>query len=438
MRARARWMAVLVAGLLLVSCGKTAPAAVPTATPAGAAVTDTGATATVAAPVATDIPAATATIFARATSTPSNVEPADATAVAATSVALLLPTATPDANGDTFSMQGETAVVTLMEGTDGPFYASLAMGMTQETGDEGARTYHPLSVFQKTSTGIQKITEYDFKDGQIITNFELIPTYQPGKAFFTVSGGVGAHSSFGQVYSFDGKTITLEYTANSDAGGNALQMVDVNGDGALDAVGDATDYYVFCYACGVRAAYEEVYSWDGTAFVQQKPAPSNDTHIQAAYAAAQIDRWVVVRSELAQAGAPLNPVDAWTVALLSRVAAARKPTADAASPFMSALLDGDYDGAVSVLRRTDPAALVDLQAAGFPAELRDFGEVVIENVVRLSSTVLATEELPSARFLRGWAQTLKDPRDAAGRTDLEAVAGVDPFYAAVLEAVDKR
>ena len=439
---RARWVGVVVlASLVVVSCGKPAPAAVPTAAPAVTAVADGAATPPVATAEvqATDIPAASPTVFARPTSTPSNVDSADATMVAATSAALLAATMTPDANGDSASMLGETAVVKLMDGADGPFYASLAMGMTDSTSSgEDYQSYHPLSIYQKTSAGLQKITEYDFKDGQYISALELLPSYRAGSAFFTVTGGVGAHSSFGQVFSFDGKALTLEYAANSDAGGWALRMIDVNGDGSLDAVGDATDFYVFCYACGVRAWYEEVYAWDGNAFVQQKPAPSSDAHIQAAYAASQIDRWNVVSSELALAATPTTDQDTWTVALLTRIASQRRPTADDASPFMSALLYGDYDAAVREIRRVDPAALVDLQNPNFPADLSAFGEVVVENVVRLSSAVLAKEELPSARFLRGWAQTLLDPQNAAGLQDLEAVAGVDPFYAAVLEAVKQR
>lgn len=440
MRLRARWMGVLVVAVLLVSCGKTAPSAVPTQeTIVSTPVPSDAVTSTPENPSATAEPAATATVFARPTSTPSNVESADATAIAATSEAELVPTMTPDASGYSGSMQGETAVVKLMDGADGPFYASLTMGMIiDENGSEDAVSYHPVSIFQKTASGMQKITEFDFKDGQSIDALTLVPSYAPGKAFFTVTGGVGAHSSFGQLFSFDGKTLTLEYTANSDAGGYALQLFDVNGDGVLDMVGDATDYYVFCYACGVRSYFEEVYAWDGSAFIKQTPAGSSDAHIQAAYEASLIDRWNVVTAELAQAAKPTNPQDVWTVVLLGRIAEQRTPKADDASPFMSALLYGDYDAAVNVLRRYKPATLVDVQAADFPADLSNFGDVVRENVVRLSTTVLAKEDLPSARFLRGWAQTMLDPHDAAGLKDLEAVAGVDPFFAAVLEAVNKR
>jgi hypothetical protein len=71
--------------------------------------------------------------------------------------------------------------------------------------------------------------------------------------------------------------------------------------------------------------------------------------------------------------------------------------------------------------------------------LAPFGELVVDSVVRLSTAVLAQDAtLTSAQFLRGWAQTLLDPKNAAGLADLEAVAAIDPFYAAVQAAVLNR
>jgi hypothetical protein len=380
------------------------------------------------------------TVFVVPTMTPSNVDAIDATAIVATVEAGLAPTATPDASGLRTSSQGETAVIQIMDGADGPYFASLTMGMPSDAGmTEEYVSYHPLSIYQKTSTGIQKISEFDFKDGQHIAGLQLIPTYREGSAFLTVDGGVGAHSSFGQIFSFDGKTLKLELTTNSDAGGGALTMVDVNGDGALDAVGDATDYYVFCYACGVRSGAEEVYSWDGTAFALQKAQPSADATIQAAVTAAEAGRWNVVAKTLTGVATPTNPADAWTVVLLKRIVALRAPQADDASPFMSALLYGDFDAAAKVLTRYQPTALVDSQNPAFPSDLAPFAEMVADNVVRLSTTALTQDNtLTSAQFLRGWAQTLLDSKNAAGLADLDAVAAADPFYAAVRDAVKSR
>lgn len=437
------WLrSVLVTGCMcvLVACGAPAAESQP-----GTILEDTAKIATAIVPTTSTVPAvatetAAPTLFVVPTMTPSNVDAVDATAIVATVEAALAPTATPDADGLSASGQGETAVIQLMEGTEGPYFVSLTMGRANdEGGNEEYVSYHPLAIYQKTATGLQKITEFDFKDGQYIVSLREIPTYREGTTFLLVEGGVGAHSSFGQIFSFDGKTLKLELTTNSDAGGWALSMADVNGDGALDAVGDATDYYVFCYACGVKSGAEEVYSWDGTAFVAQQAMPSDDATIQAAITAAEAGRWNVVAALLTDGVTPTNEADTWTVAVLKRMVTLRAPKTDDASPFMSALLYGDYDAAVAVLKRYQPTALVDTQNPAFPSDLAPFGEIVVDNVVRLTTTALAQDNtLKSAQFLRGWAQTLLDPQNAAGLADLESVVAVDPFYDAVRDAVNSR
>ena len=437
------WLRSVLVGAVvcvLVACGSATSNEQLQATPDNLAVTATASVPTAASgdPAVTQTPEPT--LFVVSTMTPSNVDAVDATAIVATAEAALAPTATPDVDGLSASGQGETAVIQLMEGTDGPYFASLTMGMANdEGGNEGYVSYHPLSIYQKTTTGLQKITEYDFKDGQYIVTLREIPTYREGTIFLLVEGGVGAHSSFGQIFSFDGKTLKLELTTNSDAGGWALTMVDVNGDGVLDAVGDATDYYVFCYACSVQSGAEEVYSWDGNAFVLKQPMPSDDATIQAAIIAAEAGRWNVVAALLTDGVTPTNEADTWTVAVLKRRVTLRAPKADDASPFMSALLYGDYDAAVAVLKRYQPTALVDTQNPAFPSDLAPFGEIVVDNVVRLTTIALAQDNtLASAQFLRGWAQTLLDPQNAAGLADLESVVAVDPFYDAVRDAVNSR
>jgi len=437
------WLRSVLVGAVvcvLVACGSATSSEQLQANPENLAVTATASVPTAASgdPAVTQTPEPT--LFVVPTMTPSNVDAVDATAIVATVEAGLAPTVTPDADGLSASGQGETAVIQLMEGTDGPYFASLTMGRANdEGGNEEYVSYHPLTIYQKTAAGLQKITEFDFKDGQYIVSLREIPTYREGTTFLVVEGGVGAHSSFGQIFSFDGKTLKLELTTNSDAGGWALSMADVNGDGALDAVGDATDYYVFCYACGVQSGAEEVYSWDGTAFVAQQAMPSDDVSIQAAVTAAAAGRWNVVAMTLAQVGTPANESDTWTVTLLKRMVTLRAPKTDDASPFMSALLYGDYDAAVAVLKRYKPAALVDTQNPAFPSDLAPFGEIVVDNVVRLTTTALAQDNtLTSAQFLRGWAQTLLDPQNVAGLADLESVVAVDPFYVAVRDAVNSR
>jgi hypothetical protein len=68
----------------------------------------------------------------------------------------------------------------------------------------------------------------------------------------------------------------------------------------------------------------------------------------------------------------------------------------------------------------------------------EFRATVFDNVVQYSTMALKQDDsVASARFLRGW-QTLVDPRDPEGLKDLQAVAPLDPFYAAVRDVIVSR
>lgn len=69
----------------------------------------------------------------------------------------------------------------------------------------------------------------------------------------------------------------------------------------------------------------------------------------------------------------------------------------------------------------------------------DFRRIVLDNVVQFSTMVLPQDDtVTSARFLRGWAKTLVNPRDLSGLKDLQAVATADSFYAVVRDVIVSR
>ena len=69
----------------------------------------------------------------------------------------------------------------------------------------------------------------------------------------------------------------------------------------------------------------------------------------------------------------------------------------------------------------------------------EFRVILFDNVVQFSTMALTQDDtVTSARFLRGWAKTLVNPRDPEGLKDLQAVATADPFYAAVRDAIISR
>jgi len=450
---RGRIIELAFISVFLVACSATPAASVVTpSVPTTTQTTDTTASqAATATPVVVETAtvasdAATPTQFALPTSTPSNADAPDATALAATTIALLPATATPDASGLTASLQGDVVVVALSKNADGQFFATISKGMMENMDDP-----HPLTIYQKQGAKFVKITQYDFTNGEYIGDLELLPNPDQTHSLFIVHGGVGAHSSFGNVFSFDGKTLKLVLETQSDAGGGALQVMDVNGDSIKDVIGDATDYYVFCYACGVRIYSDNIYSWNGTKFVEQTLTASSDATIQKAIDYAKVQRWNMVTKLLPTISAPTADADKWNVALLTHWSKIRMPQTDDAFPFLSAVFYGDYDAAVNMLRTVgakDAANPKGKWFAGPIAEgidvatdtsIDEFRVTLFDNVVQFSTMALTQDDaLTSARFLRGWAKTLVNPRDPAGLKDLQAVATLDPFYAAVRDAIVSR
>ena len=87
---------------------------------------------------------------------------------------------------------------------------------------------------------------------------------EPSHVWLEVQSGAGAHSGCYDLFAFDPVSQSV-FAANF-----ALQFIarrrptaDVNGDGQPDVVLDQTDYYVFCYACGVTRPQYSVLAWDG-------------------------------------------------------------------------------------------------------------------------------------------------------------------------------
>ena len=429
---------------MLVGCGTSTPVSTETST----VVPDTGVVATQlpgepAQPTVVAEATASATAFVVPSSTPSNANAPDATAIVATVQAAMPATPTPDAAGLTASAVGETAVVAIWQDADGPYFAAITTGMMDDID-----TPHPLTIYQKQGETFVPVTRYDFVDGEYIGGIELIPDITTDKTFFVVHGGVGAHSSFGTVFAFDGKNLTVAVDGRSDAGGGAVTVRDINSDGVLDIITDTTDYYVFCYACGVRIRNATVYAWDGTAFVAQVIEPASDAATNTIVAYAQAQRWSMVDTLLAQLLPPSMVPDKWNVALMRHMATLRRPVADDAFPLLAHIFYGDYDAAIALLKAVGADETTRIDGSWFAGPISDgqtadatmeFRMVAADVMVRFADIALAQDPTDtSVQFIRGWARTLKNPRDPAGLNDLQAVVAVDPFYKQVRDAVVSR
>lgn len=429
-----RVVSIIVGWGLMVSCAASAAVETGTVTPVqdgmGATVTSVAQVTDGMAPTIAGTALPLSTRFIVPTATPSNVESVDATAIAATMVAKMPATATPDASGLSSSLQGDTAMLGLLD----RYVAAITLGMMENFNDP-----HPLTIYEKVGTDFTVVATYAFAD-EYISTLEPIPVAISDKAFFAVSGGVGAHSSFAKIFSFDGTTLKVEVETGSDAGGGALKIVDVNDDGQVDLIGDSTDYYVFCYACGVRIQGETIYAWNGTAFVEQKLQDSPDATLQKAIEFARVQRYADAAKQLTQVTPPTTLQDQWNVVIIQRMIELRRPHREDPYPFLSAIFYGDYDAAVKMMRTYDADELVNPAGPFFTNTAADgFVDAVVWNVVGFTTIALEQDStLTSAQFLRGWANTLLEPRNPAGIADLQAVADRDPFYAAIRDAVVSR
>jgi hypothetical protein len=223
-----------------------------------------------------------------------------------------------------------------------------------------------------------------------------------------------------------------------------------------------TDYLLFCQDCGVQMYQAHVTTWDGTKFVDQKLTASSDATIQKAIDYANAQRWNMVTSLLPTIATPTTDSDKWNVALLTHMAKMRTPNKDSAFPLMDAILYGDYDGAVKMLQAVGAKEAAKpkgkwfagtfTQGVDFASAITQGGDVATDDpsfdnfrklmfdTIVQSSTLALTQDntITSAQFLRGWAKTMANPKDAEGLKDLEAVASADPFYAAVRDAIVSR
>src|SRR5690606_21769686 len=144
----------------------------------------------------------------------------------------------------------------------------------------------------------------------------------------------------------------------------AATIVDLDGNGPPEIVLNATDPYVYCYACGVRATDEVIYRWSGGELIEVPLARvatgdqfiADMTDAAAQYAHANLWRRALAAASTALNAAPENEEVWWLHTLIERVAQGRLAEAGAPhQPFMTDVLAGEYEAAVALMRPYDPA-----------------------------------------------------------------------------------
>jgi len=431
---------IIIFAALLAGCGMTAPAVPPTPVPpppptdtpapAAAAPTDTPLPTNTPAPTSTPAPTLTPTLQPSPTALAAQPEE-----LAATLVASLPPTSTPDSSG--FSMGGysEVEVLPLTPPAGGrPLWVAFSFGM---------RSFEPLinhfvAIYTHDAAGWQQVSrlELECPDYMDKTSVQQV-TIDPSRTWLEIQGGMGAHSGCYQLLSFDGQTLRSELTNTSSSPG-AGQVKDVNGDGNPDVLLDASDPYVFCYACGVRYIQYQVLRWNGSQLVPVEltslpdSAPAdvrNFNNLAVKLAGAELWKEAQAAAEKALALAPQDPTVIWNTALIRlRAEAYQSQLKDSPYPLLVQVFYGDYAAALDVMR---PYTASQIFASDTPLVTGTIAsgweDTLSERIITSTTQALAVEpDLAAAYFLRGWAIHLVKPDDPQVKADIEKAATLAP------------
>ncbi len=348
----------------------------------------------------------------------------------------LPPAPTPDAQGMTMGgFDGVKVLPLIKNGSGSSYWVAFSYGM---------RIFEPvhnhfLAIYRHTGAGWQEVSRVelenpDYLDPAAVRQVQV----EPGRLWLEVQGGAGAHAGTYDLFSFDGKSLKNEVShGNSSPGGSRLE--DLNGDGLPEVILDQTDYYVFCYACGVRLVQYQVLSWAGDRLSEVKlsllpetaPAQLRDLTSRAVKLA-QAGLLKDALETINQAAAALNaqnPLVGMDAALIKLQANAQTEQGDEeAYPLLNRIFYGDYAAALEVLRPypveqifAQPTPLI----TGTPAE--GWETELSQRIIDSSTKALQVQpELAAAYFLRGWAKHLANPKDPNALSDIEQAAKLAP------------
>lgn len=424
--------------LFLVACSMPFVATEqPTVEPVPPSVAEAPATAqpsaTPEAPAAAPTPAATALPLGTLTAE-----------LSATVMASLPPTATPDPSGvPSFGSIAGANVLPLDLGPDQPpAWAAYTYGMR----GFDLQQEHFVAIYTYGEAGWQEASRLvletaDYLDEQSVS----IGWTEPGAVWIEVQSGIGAHGGCFDLLRFDGTALTSE-VASCNANPFAGELRDFDGDEVPEVILNQTDYYVFCYACGVRVWQFQVLRWDGSQMVEVQLTPLGDSAPDdlrrlnnRAIELARAGLWKEARETIAQIANPAdNPMVFWNAELIRLHAEARaEQVREGPYPLLDTLFYGDYPATLEIVRPyaveeifAEPSALVaGTVAEGWELALSDW----MTNTTTLA--IQARPDLAAAFFLRGLGLYLSDPGNPQVLADIERAAQLAPNEALFAQSV---
>lgn len=255
--------------------------------------------------------------------------------------------------------------------------------------------------------------------------------------WLAVDSGTGAHSGCFDLLRWDGAALTTVVSGFNSSPG-AGEVRDVDGDGQPEVVLNATDPYVFCYACGVRLYNISILRWNGTelAPVELTRLPddtvadlrdANNRAVELAQASLFPAALPLIDEALGYA--PNDKRVYWNHQIIHALADGRRDYAGSTPfPLLNWIFYGDWEAALAELDDYTPAQLFDPQKALLQTSAAAGWEEALADWILLFAgpALEAQPDLAPAWFLQGWAHFLKDPGDPAAAASLEKAAQLAP------------
>ncbi len=273
---------------------------------------------------------------------------------------------------------------------------------------------------------------------------------EPENLWLEVQGGVGAHSGVYRLLRWDGESFSTEASGFSSSPG-AGRVADLNGDGMGEVLLDATEYYVFCYACGIRYPFTHVLRWDGEEMkaveltllegaAEGDWRQRNNDAVEYAQAGLLKDALALLPLIEGEPQSAAEEIAVWNTTLIRLNGEVQQNNAqnEPIYPILQNIFYGDYLAAVEPFRDHTPEEIFaqpSVVVAGTVAE--DWEQELGQWVFALSDRALEVfgaeraEETAAAHFLRAWAAYIVDPEDPAMFDSLAGAvqfAPGDPLY----------
>ena len=366
--------------------------------------------------------------------------------------AALPPTPTPDASG--FSMGGveDVAVIRLapaMSASQQPLFAAFTVGMRSFD----PLTNHYLTVYRRQGDNWERLATTELECPAYLgqDSVQQVPV-EPNHIWLEVQGSAGAHGGCYDLLAFDGKQLKDHISVSSPSPGMG-RTEDLNGDGIMEFVFNASDPYVFCYACGVVYVRYEVQRWDGARFVpvelsrvEAAVASAASNMNNEAVALAQAGLWESAQALIVQAraSAPQDEIVAWNAILINLTTDdLRAQLQTSAYPLLAHVFLGDYAGALELMRPYPPEQLFNPQTPLVVGTVAEGWETALQDWITRSTNqaLRAMPNLAAAYFLRGWATYLAEPDSHQAAADVAIAAQLapeEPLFSASLAYLKKK